>query len=319
MATSPVRLLDVDPDLGRMLTEEERDAAAQLTVPVLAVRRGDADVAEQLGGGRQILAALVLEGMLVQRLRIREQAVMRMLGPGDYLVRPGSSASGLLSDARWSVAVDSRLAVMGNELLAAIGRWPSLIIGWCDRLGAQSERLAAQLAICQLPRVADRLLGIMWLLADSWGRVTTSGVSLPLALTHESLGELIGARRPTVTLALGELVERGAIVRQDRGWLLLESLPQPEPAPDSEAAVSVLVDARSAWSQRPGPAVRDPAIAAGAELLETVARIRAEVEAERERVQQQLELARRTRESVILRRAEATRLTATAPPPAPSS
>ena len=33
---------------------------------------------------------------------------------------------------------------------------------------------------------------------------------------------MVGARRPTVTLALGELADRGALVHQDLGWLLLE-------------------------------------------------------------------------------------------------
>ena len=52
----------------------------------------------------------------------------------------------------------------------------------------------------------------MWLLAESWGRVTQAGIRLPLGLTHDVLGALVGARRPTVTLALRELTERGAIL-----------------------------------------------------------------------------------------------------------
>jgi hypothetical protein len=52
---------------------------------------------------------------------------------------------------------------------------------------------------------------------------------LPLSLTHELLGALVGARRPTVTLALRALTDRGAVVHQDKGWLLLER-PVPPPA-----------------------------------------------------------------------------------------
>jgi hypothetical protein len=64
---------------------------------------------------------------------------------------------------------------------------------------------------------------------------------LPLALTHETLGGLVGARRPTVTLALRELTERGALVHQSPGWLLLEAPLAPletekrSPTPDLRA------------------------------------------------------------------------------------
>jgi CRP-like cAMP-binding protein len=63
----------------------------------------------------------------------------------------------------------------------------------------------------------------MWLLAESWGLVTPTGTVLPIALTHAALGGLIGARRPTVTLALGNLSASGLVRREPRGWLLLGS------------------------------------------------------------------------------------------------
>jgi hypothetical protein len=70
--------------------------------------------------------------------------------------------------------------------------------------------------------VEDRLLGMLWLLAESWGKVTSAGTVLPLHFTHESLGAMVGARRPTVTLALGELADRGAVIQREGGWLLIE-------------------------------------------------------------------------------------------------
>lgn len=54
---------------------------------------------------------------------------------------------------------------------------------------------------------------MLWHLADRWGRVTPDGVIVPLKLTHEALGRLVGAQRPTVTLALGELVASGRVTR----------------------------------------------------------------------------------------------------------
>jgi hypothetical protein len=63
---------------------------------------------------------------------------------------------------------------------------------------------------------------MLWLLAESWGKVTSAGTLLPLHFTHEALGAMVGARRPTVTLALGELADSGAVVQRDGGWLLLQ-------------------------------------------------------------------------------------------------
>ncbi len=48
-----------------------------------------------------------------------------------------------------------------------VRRWPGLLAGLHVHVAEQSERLAAQLVICQLPRVDQRLLAIMWLLAES--------------------------------------------------------------------------------------------------------------------------------------------------------
>jgi hypothetical protein len=134
--------------------------------------------------------------------------------------------------------------MLGNDFLAALFRSPRLVEALCVRVGDQMQRLTAQLVICQLPRVDDRVLSMMWLLADAWGQVTPSGVRLPLALTHETLGALVGARRPTVTLALRKLGQQGAIVQQDSGWLLLAAPPdagQPQtnlPAPPQPTAAS---------------------------------------------------------------------------------
>ena len=165
--------------------------------------------------------------MLFQRLRVGDQVALRLLGPGDILSGGQTLRSTLLTQAECRAAARTQLALLGNEVLVAARRWPRLMAGLHVRIGEQSERLAIQLVICQIPRVEQRLLALMWLLAESWGRVTPAGTIVPLSLTHEALGELIGAKRPTVTLALSELTNRGAILREDGGWVLRESPPKP--------------------------------------------------------------------------------------------
>ena len=164
-------------------------------------------------------------------------------------------------------------------------------------MAEQSDRLATQLAICQLPRVDQRLLAMMWLLAESWGQVTSAGTTLPLTLTHDTLGGLVGARRPTVTLALGELTDRGAIVRQDRGWLLLE------PPPESSGTTKKLEEPRllngigSTWldgSEQPHADIESQR-----ELQETVMRLREEHARNVERFNQRLRRLTSLREACI--------------------
>src|ERR1044071_7040469 len=99
-------------------------------------------------------------------------------------------------------------------------RWPKIVAALFGRLAAQEERREIHRALSQLPRVEDRIHALLWLLAERWGRVTTDGMVLRLHLTHELIGQLVGAKRPTVSLALKELEESGGIVRRRDGWLL---------------------------------------------------------------------------------------------------
>jgi CRP/FNR family transcriptional regulator, cyclic AMP receptor protein len=46
-------------------------------------------------------------------------------------------------------------------------------------------------------------------------------VHVPLKLTHQLLGRVVGAQRPSVTTALKQLMEEGSVSRRDDGtWLL---------------------------------------------------------------------------------------------------
>jgi CRP/FNR family transcriptional regulator, cyclic AMP receptor protein len=268
-----IRLLDAEPDLARHLTEEERDEAAALTVPVVRVGPGALDI-DGLLGSRAAFGALVLDGMLLRHLRVGEQTGLRLLGPGDLLSLSSAPASTLLVESGLRATAPTRLALLANDVLLAAHHWPRLVAGLQTRAAEQVDRVAVQLAICQLPRVEHRLLALLWLLAESWGHVTPLGTTLPLSLTHETLAGLIGARRPTVTLALGELTERGAVVRQDAGWLLVEPPPAPSGGPVDVRVPRIVESRPSLWGSREEPqSDRGPAFA---ELAATIARLRVE-------------------------------------------
>ena len=73
----------------------------------------------------------------------------------------------------------------------------------------------------RLRRIEDRLLGTLWYLAATWGRVTPRGLAVPISLTHQTLGELAGAQRPSVTLGMAALRDRGLVDRMPDGTYVL--------------------------------------------------------------------------------------------------
>jgi CRP/FNR family cyclic AMP-dependent transcriptional regulator len=290
-STRPIRLLDAEPDLGRYLTPEDHHVLEGLPVPTVLVARGELELGRLLKK-HHAYGAVVLDGMLVRRLRVGEQTGLRLLGPGDLLGAPGAPASSLLVASSWQAAAPTRLALLEREVLLAVRRTPRLAAGMHARVAEQVDRVAVQLAICQLARVEHRLLSLLWLLAESWGQVTPSGTALRLHLTHETLGGLVGARRPTVTLALGELVARGSLAKQDRGWLLLDAPPAGSANGGREHLPELLPGAEAYGGQEHGPAPAaggapsSAVLRAGVaqEIAATVARLREQHDASVDRL-----------------------------------
>jgi CRP-like cAMP-binding protein len=291
VSSARIPLLQADADIGRYLTAEERAAAETLTVPVVTFETGPVDIRALLDRSA-CFGALVVSGMLVSHLRVGEQAGMRILGPGDVVSAGTVPASILLVDSGCRAVSITQLAVLGKDVLVGAHRWPRLVAGLHARTAEQIERVAVQLAICQLPRVEDRLLALFWLLAEQWGRVTPGGTVLPLALTHETLGALVGARRPTVTLALGDLSERGAVLRQGRAWLLVEPLTQPAHGVPDPHAPSFVADSPTTWGTREQHDIQHDV---QHEILATVARLREQHLERTEAVRAGLDRARASR------------------------
>src|SRR3954449_3994143 len=219
-----VRLLEVDPDLGSLLTGQRRaDAERELAVRTHQVPVGPWDMARLAGTSADHVGLLILDGVLSRELVVADHVSAELLGPGD-LVRPwqtGNRASLLPVDALWSVLSPLTVAVLDRRFAAEVARYPEITSALFDRMGERSVRLATTQAISQLTRVDRRLRALFWHLAERWGRVSGQGVIVPLALTHRILGQLVGARRPTVSTALAELAEREELVRRpDGSWLL---------------------------------------------------------------------------------------------------
>jgi hypothetical protein len=126
---------------------------------------------------------------------------------------------------------------------------------------------------------------------------------MPLALTHETLGALVGARRPTVTLALRKLTDDGALVAQDPGWLLVAPPPEPAeprhrvaPAAPDELPVGPWV---ASSRRREEEEEEEDLSITYAELRATVLRLREQHRSDCEHTSDQLTRVRRDRARVI--------------------
>jgi CRP/FNR family cyclic AMP-dependent transcriptional regulator len=225
-------LLDLDPDLGQLL-DGGAFAAAQRTLVVRVARLPtgpwDADGVGAADAGH--LGLLLVDGVIAHELLAEDVASMELLGPGDVL-RPWQVAGGvelLRARVRWSVLADARIAFLDRELAARLARYPEIYAVIVERLASRSQRLTVTQAISHLNRVDRRLLTLFWHLAERWGRMTPDGVLVPLVLSHRTLAQLIGARRPTVSTALADLARHGELMRTPAGAWLLTGTPVGEP------------------------------------------------------------------------------------------
>jgi len=218
-------LLELDPDLGALLDPERFEhARSLLRAPVVALEAGWLDAADPADPGllivRGVMTRAIVSGNAV--------AATELLGPGDLLRPRAEQEADLLAlDVRWEPLSRVLAAVLDRRVALQLARWPEVGAVLLERLSERAHRLAVTQAIAQLAGVERRLHALLWHLAGRFGRVTPEGIAVPLALSHQRLGELIGARRPTVSTALGALVREGCLRRrEDGGWLLMGDPPQ---------------------------------------------------------------------------------------------
>jgi CRP/FNR family transcriptional regulator, cyclic AMP receptor protein len=218
-----VHLLEADSALAENLEPGAREpATAHLRARVRSFRRGGLDAGDPPADTARHFGFLVLEGLLVREVRLSDRSVAEILGPGDVL-RPWEQGAGEVQgmEVRWRALTPVRMAELDAQLMLAARRWPEVAAELAARGIRRANDLAAQAAISHLRRVEDRLVHLLTSLAGRWGRVTPDGVVLSLPLTHATLAQLVGARRPSVTAAFGELAREGLCIPRGQGtWLL---------------------------------------------------------------------------------------------------
>jgi CRP-like cAMP-binding protein len=215
--------LELDPDLGRYLMPDRRAMVEPLLwTRVVQIERGPWSGVRSLADQPADIGVLLVSGLVARELRIDDTPSAELLGPGDIIRRGDAGGPGTLEPPlAWTALKPTRAAVLDRSVAGTFYRYPELMMAVLDRLSAHSQRLSLTRAVSHLTGVDRRLEALFWQLADRWGKVTSSGVLVPLHLSHRVLASLVGARRPTVTTALARLADTGRVVAHPSGgWLL---------------------------------------------------------------------------------------------------
>jgi CRP/FNR family transcriptional regulator, cyclic AMP receptor protein len=223
MTGAVVRVLDCDTDLADGL---DPDRLSQAKIEVRAVTEElavgqwrERSWSEEIRDGAGLL---VLDGLLLRRVNLDGRSGAELLAAGDVL-RPWQEEDAIASVSRssgWRVLERAQLAVLDLDFSRRIAPYPEIFGQLMARMLRRARYLAVIMAIIHQPRVEARLQMLLWHLADRCGVVRSDGVLVPMRLTHAILAELLAARRPTVSAALGSLQHRGLIVSTEQGWVL---------------------------------------------------------------------------------------------------
>jgi CRP/FNR family transcriptional regulator, cyclic AMP receptor protein len=251
-----ISLLDVEPDLGRLLDERRSDEArAQLVVRQHVVESGTWEGERLRDAGPDNVGLFIIDGLVTRELALADNVSAELLGPGD-LIRPwqAEGPERLVPFAvRWTVLRDTRLAVLDRRFGAALVQYPEVNAMLIDRMTERTRRLSVMQAISQLNGVDRRLLTLFWHLAERWGRVTPEGVAVAMDIPHRVIAQLVGARRPTVSTALSRLGARGELVRRPDGIWLLTGAPFGMPSEEAARIVRQRRLRRQHAAPRAGP------------------------------------------------------------------
>jgi CRP/FNR family transcriptional regulator, cyclic AMP receptor protein len=215
--------LEADPDLARNLPADSNTLRQEIVADVLELPVGEwrpGNSEPQPGH----LGYLLIGGLLLRRIGIDGSRSAELIASGD-LIRPWIEDPISFNSVEWRVMEPVRLAVLDRRVGIRICSSPELTAALLDRVMLRTRSLAIHAATENIRGLENRLLALFWHLVERFGRRDRGAVVVPVRLTHETISLLVGARRPSVTTALGALTKRGALERREDGTWLLHGLP----------------------------------------------------------------------------------------------
>ncbi len=216
LARRVVSLLDYEPELVESRDARQRELARRaLRARVVELEPGRTEN-EGWSAGIELpaLGLLLLDGCLVRESPAGVRTALEVLAPGDLLRPWDQPPLEEASPPRWRALSRCSLALLDGSFARRTAHLPEVAELLLSRAMLRNRRAVLMLAIRTLPRVEDRVLAVLWLLADRLGRVGPPGITVELPLRQADLGALAGARRPTVNITLKALRDQGLV----RSW-----------------------------------------------------------------------------------------------------
>ncbi len=221
-------LLDLDADLADELEIDIRRAArAAATAVTVQVDPGCVPMESWLTANSRGVGILVIDGAVVTDVRVGGRTAAEIIGAGDLIQTEDCTHDELLAwDVTWRALLPTRFAFLDQSFAKRVRFWPQITQALLRRAGSRTHDLNVQRAIAIQPRLEVRLTLLLWHLAARWGKVEPGGIRLPLPLTHQLLGRLVGAERPSVSHALARLARSGLVTGHADEWHLHGSVEQ---------------------------------------------------------------------------------------------
>jgi CRP/FNR family transcriptional regulator, cyclic AMP receptor protein len=219
-------LLDLDVELAEALDVRMRLAARPAaTAATFESDIGELPLAERLAEASAGPGVLVLDGVLAVNVRVGDRIAAELMGPGDLIEPCELGEEELLACViGWRALVPIRCAVLDAAFAERVRPWPQITQTLLRRVERRARNLNVLRAIASQPRLEVRLALLLWHLAARWGRVEPGGIRVPLPLTHQLLGHLVGAERPSVSHALARLARSGLLTGHGDEWHLHGSI-----------------------------------------------------------------------------------------------
>lgn len=108
------------------------------------------------------------------------------------------------------------LRLSRKQFTTAIRSCPSLMLAIVKQIEGRFKNIEARVEDLVFRDVRSRLAHVILQLFDEFGHSDGGRSLIRIRLTHAEIGTLIGASRPTVSIALGELEDEGVVTRLDR-------------------------------------------------------------------------------------------------------
>ncbi len=167
----------------------------------------------------------ILESGLVRIFRRSpdgEQVTFGYIRPGEVFGELAAFSD--RSRGSYAAAVEPAVVLRVNRQLfaQAIKSRASIVFSVAKQIEGRFNEIETRVEDLVFKSVRSRLAHIILQLADQFSRPSGEEVVLDIRLTHAELANLIGASRPTVSLAVKEFEDAGLIGRRDGHIALLD-------------------------------------------------------------------------------------------------